>query len=116
MQRSIALSFAFVMCAFTGCDAKQSSQDTLYSGDYFYNFENAIFTQDGQEEEWCVSGLSLAKAERQGENGQDPWGTTHLVLRGKLGPLGSYGGLGRCKRILEVTEIIEISNMRGPDG
>src|SRR4051794_29341965 len=93
--------------------ASGPTKDPAYSGEYFYNFENAIFTPDGKEEDWCLSGLSMQKAELPAKDANGPWGTSHVVLRGKLGPRGSYGGLGRCKHVLTVTEIVEITNMRG---
>lgn len=88
-------------------------KDPTYSGEYFYNFENAIFTPDGKDEDWCLSGMSMQKAELPAKDASGPWGTSQVVLRGKLGPRGSYGGLGRCRHVLAVTEIVEITNMRG---
>jgi hypothetical protein len=88
------------------------TKDPSYSGEYFYNFENAIFTPDGKEEDWCLTGLSMQKAELPAQDVSGSWGTSHVVLRGKLGPRGNYGGFGRCKHILTVTEIVEVANMR----
>jgi hypothetical protein len=96
----------------TAC-ASVPTKNPAYSGEYFYNFENAIFTPDGKAEDWCLSGISMQKAELPAKDAGGPWGTSHVVLRGKLGPMGSYGGLGRCKHVLNVTEIVEITNMRG---
>jgi hypothetical protein len=104
---AVAIGASLAACA------SGPAKDPAYSGEYFYNFENAIFTPDGKEEDWCLSGISMQKAELPAKDASGPWGTSHVVLRGKLGPRGSYGGLGRCKHILTVTEIVEIINMRG---
>ena len=92
------------------------AKDRTYRGEYFYNFENSIFTPNGQKEAWCLGGISMEKAELPTENSGGPWGTSDVILRGKLGPEGSYGSLGRCKRVLTVTEIVEVTNMRDRDG
>lgn len=57
------------------------------------------------------SGMSKAMlpANSRGER----WGTTYVVVRGKLGPEGWFGSLGSCKRVLEVIEILEAKDMRG---
>ena len=104
---------AMAVCMSLAACAREPTKDPAYSGEYFYNFENAIFTPDGKEEDWCLSGISMQKAELPVKDSSGPWGTSHVVLRGNLGPRGSYGGLGRCKHILTVTEIVEINNMRG---
>lgn len=44
----------------------------------------------------------------------EPWGMSHVVVRGRVGALGKYGGLGRCNRVLTVSALVEVSNMRGP--
>lgn len=106
-------ALTMVICTSLAACASAPAKDPVYSGEYFYNFENSIFTRDGQEENWCLSGISMQKAELPAKDASSPWGTSHVVLRGKLGPRGSYGGLGRCKHILTVTEIVEITNMRG---
>ena len=112
-MKSLAICLIAISLAACGSLAVK---DPTYQGEYFYNFENAIFTQDGKQEDWCLDGLSMKKAELPAKDASGPWGTSHVVLRGKLGPRGSYGGLGRCKHILTVTEIVEITNMRDQDG
>lgn len=102
-----ALSIALTACA------SVAAKDAVYRGEYFYNFENAVFTPDGKNEDWCIKGSSMAQAELSATDPSGPWGTSHVVLRGKLGPRGTYGGLGRCKHELVVTEILEVTNMRG---
>jgi len=100
-----------VVALAAGC-ASSPTGDT-YSGEYFYNFEWASFFPDGNKDErWCVEG-DMARAELPATNPSGPWGTSHVVVRGTLGPPGSYGNLGACKRILKVTELVEVSNMRG---
>lgn len=79
----------------------------IYNGEYFYNFENAVFTPDGTRERWCIEG-DMSRAERP-----DGWGTSYVVVQGTLGPEGSYGSLGTCKRVLKVKKLIKVSNMRG---
>ena len=90
-----------------------AKDDPIYSGEYFYNFENSYLTPDGKNEAWCISsGMSKAMLPAADTNGQ--WGTSHVVVRGKLGPKGSYGGLGRCNRVLTLTKLVKVTNMRGP--
>ena len=102
----VALSLVLV----AGCASLP--QDPTYSGEYFYNFENAYLTPDGKSEEWCLDGdMSKAELPSKDENGR--WGTSHVVLRGKLGPEGHFGQLGMCERVLTVTSIVKITNMRG---
>jgi hypothetical protein len=109
-MKTLAISILLLVLA--ACSSLVA-KEPAYRGEYFYNFENAIFTPDGKEEDWCLSGISMEKAELPAKDASGPWGISHVVLRGKLGPLGSFGGLGRCTHILAVTEILEITNMRG---
>ena len=88
-----------------------ASKDPVFRGEYFYNFENSQLTPDGKDEAWCIDS-DMSKAMLSPKKGGEPWGTSYVVVRGKLGPEGNYGGLGRCKRMLEVTEILEVKNMR----
>ncbi len=81
--------------------------NSTYTGEYFYNFEFAYLTPDGQDVRWCIDG-NMSRAELP-----ERWGTSHVIVRGSLGPEGSYGNLGVCKRILTVTELVSVSNMRG---
>jgi hypothetical protein len=83
----------------------------VYSGQYFYNFENANFTLDGAKECWVVSG-GLKEAEIAAPNGSATWGTAHVVVRGVLSPAGHYGNLGACTHVLKVVEIMEISDKK----
>ena len=112
-MKTLALSILIVLSAISG---SLEAKDPTFRGEYFYNFENAIFTRDGLKEDWCLSGISMKKAELPAKDASGPWGRSHVVLRGKLGPRGSYGGLGRCKHVLTVTEIVEITNMRDQHG
>jgi hypothetical protein len=82
-------------------------KDPTFSGEYFYNFEFAYLIPDGQEVRWCIKG-DMSRAELP-----ERWGTSHVVVRGVLGPEGSYGNLGACKRILTVTQLVSVNNMRG---
>jgi len=92
------------------------AKDPTYSGEYFYNFESSFLTPTGMNEAWCVDAGAMAKAMLPANDANGPWGTTHVIVRGKLSPPGRYGGLGRCKHMLQVTEIIEVSHMRRRDG
>lgn len=107
----VALAFAF--CTISGFGST-TSDDPIYRGEYFYNFENSYLTPDGKNEQWCINS-DMSKAMLPAKNPGGRWGTSYVVVRGKLGPEGSFGGLGRCKRVLEVTEILEVKNMRGRD-
>jgi hypothetical protein len=84
----------------------------VYSGQYFYNFENANFTLDGADECWVVKG-DMAKAELPAKTeGSVPWGTAHVVVRGVLGPAGHYGNLGACTHMLKVLELLEVTDKK----
>lgn len=111
-MRNLAIS---ILSLFLAACELNVLKDPVYRGEYFYNFENAIFTVDKTNEDWCLAGVSMQDAEIPAKDASGPWGTSHVVLRGKLGPRGSYGSLGRCKHVLTVTEILEITNMRGQD-
>jgi hypothetical protein len=81
----------------------------IYSGEYFYNFENAYLTPKGSMECWAIKG-DMRAAELPGKNGAQPWGTATVVVRGTLSPKGHYGNLGACKHLITVVEIISIAN------
>jgi hypothetical protein len=98
----------------TGEDSGSASPESnapVFRGTYFYNFENSYFTPDGKDEAWCIN-TDMSKAMLPPDSHGERWGTTHVVVRGKLGPEGRFGGLGRCKRVLEVTEILEVKDKR----
>lgn len=58
-----------------------SGKDVIYGGECFHNFENAIFTPDGKEEEWRIGGgISMQKAELPAGDASGPWGTSHVVM------------------------------------
>uniref|UniRef100_A0ABP7MQR5 Lipoprotein n=1 Tax=Luteimonas lutimaris TaxID=698645 RepID=A0ABP7MQR5_9GAMM len=97
----------------SGCSAAEQS-DSVYRGEYFYNFEYKYLDPEGLDEEWCIDG-DMAKAELPAVEPTGPWGFTDVVVRGKLGPKGKYGNLGVCERVLTVTELLEASNMRRAD-
>ena len=107
---------ATALAASLAACASGPAKDPVYSGEYFYNFENSFLTLDGKDEAWCVDAGSMAKAMLPAKDANGQWGTSHVVVRGKLGPRGNYGGLGRCKHVLDVTGIVEVSNMCGRDG
>lgn len=107
---------AILFCALVASCSTVEPKDPLYSGEYFYNFENSHLTLDGNDEAWCINAGLMRRAMLPASDVNGQWGTTHVTVRGKLGPRGSYGGLGRCKHVLDVTEIVEVSNMRGRDG
>jgi hypothetical protein len=105
------LAFALALITAPGWTSS-ASKDPIFRGKYFYNFENSYLTPDGKDEAWCINS-DMSKAMLPANSRREKWGTSYVVVRGKLGPEGSFGGLGRCKRVLEVTEIIEVKNMRG---
>ncbi len=89
----------------------QVAAPTVYSGQYFYNFENAYFTLDGAKECWAIQG-KMTSAELPAKKGSAPWGTSHVVVRGVLGPVGHYGNLGGCTHVLKVLEILEVTDKK----
>lgn len=91
--------------------ANPASEDPVFKGTYFYNFENSFLTPEGKNEAWCINS-DMSKAMLPADSRGEQWGTSYVVVRGKLGSEGSFGGLGRCKRVLEVTEILEVKSMR----
>lgn len=84
----------------------------VFGGEYFYNFEYAVLTPDGSKARWCVHG-DMSKAELLATDTSQPWGTSHVVVEGTLGPTGHYGNLGSCERVLTVTKILNVSDMKG---
>ena len=111
-QRYSLTCISLLLAVLAGC-ATKPPKDPLYSGEYFYNFENSYLIAEGNSEAWCINAGQMEQVMLPAKEGQRPWGRSHVVVRGKLGPRGSYGGLGRCKHVLDVTEIVEVSNMRG---
>jgi len=103
----------FLLVAALSACSTTPPKDPVYSGLYFYNFENSHLTPDGKTEAWCINAGAMRAAMLPAAHSSGPWGTARVVVRGKLGPEGSYGGLGRCKRVLEVTEIVEVYDKRG---
>ena len=106
---------AMVLSALLAACASGPIKDPTYSGEYFYNFESSYLTPDGKKEAWCIDAGLMAKAMLPAQDANGQWGTSRVVVLGKLSPPGSYGGLGRCKHVLDVTEVVEVSNMRGRD-
>lgn len=94
----------------SGC-ATVAPTGEIYHGEYFYNFESASFTAEGESQPWCVDSAKLTDAELPADGSPGgPWGTAQVVVRGVLSPEGSYCTLGAYKRFLEITEVIDISN------
>ena len=102
----LAVTLSMAACAST------PRGPVVYSGEYFYNFENAVLTPDDTDVRWCVQG-DMSKAELPAEDASGRWGTSHVVVRGTLGPSGHYGNLGSCERVLSVTKILKVSDMKG---
>ena len=111
IRLSFTLALALALGSASAC-ATPVSKESVFRGEYFYNFENSHLTPNGKEEAWCINS-DMSKAMLPADGRGEPWGTSYVVVRGKLGPEGRFGGLGRCKRVLEVTEILEVKNMRG---
>lgn len=96
--------------AISGC-VDLAPKSSIYSGEYFYNFENASFTSEGGSESWCVNSSKLKDAELPSNGAPEgAWGTAQIVVRGVLSPRGRYCHLGSYKHFLEITEVIDVSN------
>ena len=111
-MKSFAILAMVLSASSTAC-ASRSAKDPAYAGEYFYNFESSYLTPDGKNEAWCINAGSMAKAILPAKDVNGQWGTSHVVVRGKLSAPGSYGGLGRCKHVLHVSEIVDVSNLGG---
>ena len=110
---TISRIFLVLLSASVAACSHRSQTDPIYSGEYFYNFESSYLTPQGKDEAWCIDAGKMSKAMLPATDANGSWGTSQVVLRGKLGPEGSFGGLGRCKRVLDVTKIVEVTKMRG---
>ena len=104
-----------VASLFMACAVRAAEQEpATFSGEYFYNFENAVFTPDGTDERWAVRG-DMSQAELSATHPSGRWGRSSVVLRGVVGPKGRFGNLGSCSREIHVLEILEVRDMReGP--
>jgi hypothetical protein len=105
--------FLYILAALTALLSARAGEAQSYEGEYFYNFENSYFVPDGKSESWCINAALMAKAMLPATDANGQWGTSHVKVRGTLGPKGSYGGLGRCSHILSVTELVDVGKMRG---
>jgi hypothetical protein len=94
-----------------GAVGDETAAPVVYSGTYFYNFENANFTPDGAKACWVVKG-GLRSAELPSKDGSPPWGTAHVTVRGVLSRSGHYGNLGACTHVLTVVEVLKISDQK----
>lgn len=112
MVRTCLVPLVCVAVLLVAACASVPSGQAAYSGEYFYNFENAVFTPDGKEARWCIRG-DMSMAELPAADVSGPWGTSHVVVQGTLGPLGHYGNLGSCERELVVAKILKVSDMKG---
>jgi hypothetical protein len=83
-------------------------------GEYFYNFENAVFTPEGSNERWAVKG-DMRAAEIPGPGGKAGRGTSIVTIRGTLGPVGRFGSLGACSRVIAVTKVVAVHSKRGKE-
>ncbi len=112
-MKSVLIAIVALGLCYAAAYSAPPSEDAIYEGEYFYNFENSYLTPDGKDEEWCIDARSMSKAMLPAKDATGQWGTSHVVVRGKLSARGSYGGLGRCEHVLVVTEIVKVTNMRG---
>jgi len=99
---TIAVATATILA---GC-ASLPKGPQMYTGSYFYNFENAMITLAGTEDRLCVSG-GLSSAELP-----SGWGTADVVVEGTVGPEGPYGNLGSRCRVITITKVIDVRNRR----
>ena len=111
-MKSLIVSISFVSILVSSC-VTSNVGEKVYSGEYFYNFENSYFTPDGKNERWCIDAGLMERAMLPAKDEGGQWGKSRVVVRGKLGPQGHYGGLSVCNHVLDVTEIKDVSNMRG---
>jgi hypothetical protein len=88
--------------------AASDAPPKTYAGVYFYNFENAYFTRDGDKACWVV-GTALRSTEINPRNSPHPSGTARVVVRGILGPKGHFGNLGACTRVLKIVEVVSVT-------
>jgi len=100
--------------ALSAASSGASPEPTQHRGEYFYNFENAYFTEEGSKECWVLKG-DMSKAELPSLDSSPPWGTSTVVLKGLLGPRGKFGNLGACTHVFAVLEVVAVSNMRRRD-
>ncbi len=68
------------------------TKDPLYSGKYFYNFESSFLTPEGKDEAWCIDAGKMSKAMLPATDANGSWGTSHVILRGKLAALVALVG------------------------
>jgi hypothetical protein len=111
-MKTLSAPLVVLLVAIGACTT-HPDPDPTYGGEYFYNFESSYFTPDGKSQEWCIDAGTMRQAMLPAKDANGRWGTSHIEVRGKLGPEGKYGALGRCSRILVVTELVTVSNMRG---
>ena len=102
LSRGLLVATASLLCM-----AAASAPVRTYSGEYFYNFENAVLTPKGSNERWCING-DMSTAELPGKNGKPGWGTAQVTVRGILGPKGNFGSLGSCTRELKVSAVVAV--------
>jgi len=102
-RRLVLLSPVLIWPAITCAE----SEIREYKGDYFYNFENAVFTPEGTEERWAVEG-DMSVVERRRHDGSSGWGTSTVTVLGSLSPKGQFGNLGSCSRILKVIKVVKV--------
>ena len=57
----------------------------------------------------------MKQAELPAKGASGPWGTAHVVVRGKLSPPGHYCNLGASKYVLTINEVLKISDKRATD-
>jgi hypothetical protein len=105
MSRFHAMLLAAILLPTIGAAAEVAS--AVFTGTYFYNFENAKFTAKGSSACWAANG-DLSKAEAHPKDGSAPWGSAIVVARGTLGPVGHFGNLGVCTRVITVIEVLEV--------
>ncbi len=89
------------LCA---CVAHSATQ--TYHGRYEYNFEDAVFTPSGSNEQWCTVG-NMMKAEVPLTYGSAEMGKTDVIVRGTVGPKGRFGNLGVCTREIKIIDVVK---------
>ena len=112
MNYLIRLQFLALLLSTSACASYDAPKHIR--GIYFYNFENAALTPEGQSECWEVRG-DMSAAELPAEGSGSPWGRSKVVVRGVVSEPGKYGHMGTCIRTIDVSEVLSVEHLsQGP--
>ena len=112
MKLTTRLPFVALLICSGACAAGGEPMEVR--GIYFYNFENAALTPEGQRECWEARG-DMSAAELPAKGSGRPWGRSKVVVRGVLSEPGKYGNMGTCTHAIDVTEVLSVEHLsQGP--